>query len=324
MGFFSGVSKVASGLSGLAGGAKQSQAVPGAGFYTMPTQYQDLFTTLAKNANTLYSDTGASTAAFTPMGINPGEQAALDKIYAGFTPTQESINADMSMLMNPFDEYVINDINREAMGQNSLVNQAATMAGQQGSNRSFLGTSDVEQNRLNQIGKFRQGQYNTALDSILNNLTAGRRADALGAMGAGDFERQLDLQTRQAPYAALASGTGILGAFPTNFGSNYQGGTATSGSSAGSTFGKIAQGAQLAGTIAGLFSDRRLKENIELVGEENGFPIYKFNYINIPEKTYIGVMAQDVKDIMPEAVTETEGFMKVNYSMIGVKMREAA
>ncbi len=46
---------------------------------------------------------------------------------------------------------------------NSLVNQAATRAGQQGSNRSFLGTSDVEQNRLNNIGQFRQSQYNNAV-----------------------------------------------------------------------------------------------------------------------------------------------------------------
>lgn len=74
--------------------------------------------------------------------------------------------------------------------------------------------------------------------------------------------------------------------------------------------------------LAGLFSDARLKENIKHIGEENGFPIYEFSYINIPEKTYIGVLAQDVEKTMPEAVSESEGFKKVNYDMIGVKMRE--
>lgn len=77
-----------------------------------------------------------------------------------------------------------------------------------------------------------------------------------------------------------------------------------------------------AGGIGALFSDRRLKENIKFVGVENNFPIYSFNYINVPEATYIGVMAQDVERIMPEAVFETEGYKKVNYDMIGVKMRE--
>lgn len=95
------------------------------------------------------------------------------------------------------------------------------------------------------------------------------------------------------------------------------------GALAGSAFaGPV--GGFLGSAVGGLFSDRRLKENVELVGEENGFPIYKFNYINIPDKTFIGVMAQDVKDIMPEAVSETEGFMKVDYNMIGVQMREVA
>jgi hypothetical protein len=76
--------------------------------------------------------------------------------------------------------------------------------------------------------------------------------------------------------------------------------------------------------VAGLFaaSDIRLKENIKTVGEENGYPIYEFNYINDPDRTYIGVMAQDVEKVKPEAVIESEGFKKVNYDMIGVKMRE--
>jgi hypothetical protein len=82
----------------------------------------------------------------------------------------------------------------------------------------------------------------------------------------------------------------------------------------------LGAGAQLGSAY--LFSDERLKENIILIGEENGFPIYQFNYINIPEKTYIGVMAQDVEKIVPEAVMESEGYKMVNYDMIGLRMRE--
>ena len=81
-----------------------------------------------------------------------------------------------------------------------------------------------------------------------------------------------------------------------------------------------------AGGISNLFaglSDYRLKENIEYIGTENGWPVYEFNYINIPDHRFIGVMAQDVERIMPEAVSESEGFKRVNYDMIGVRMREA-
>lgn len=88
----------------------------------------------------------------------------------------------------------------------------------------------------------------------------------------------------------------------------------------------LGAGAQLgAGYLSGggtLFSDERLKENIEYIGMEKGHKIYKFNYINIPEKTYVGVMAQDVEKIMPEAVLETEGYKRVNYDMIGLRMVE--
>lgn len=72
--------------------------------------------------------------------------------------------------------------------------------------------------------------------------------------------------------------------------------------------------------LAGLFSDRRLKENIIRMGEENGFPIYAYNYIGM-EPRYIGVMAQDVAEIMPEAIGEHDGFMTVNYNMIGLELR---
>lgn len=69
-------------------------------------------------------------------------------------------------------------------------------------------------------------------------------------------------------------------------------------------------------------SDRRIKENIVHIGEENGYPIYEFNYLGAPDKRFIGVMAQDVQEIMPEAVVEQDGILRVYYDKIGVTMRE--
>jgi len=74
---------------------------------------------------------------------------------------------------------------------------------------------------------------------------------------------------------------------------------------------------------SGIFSDIRLKENIELAGkdEHTGLNLYKFNYKG-SAKRYLGVMAQEVKLKFPEAVTEKVGFMAVHYDMLGIEMKE--
>ena len=61
------------------------------------------------------------------------------------------------------------------------------------------------------------------------------------------------------------------------------------------------------------FSDERLKENIETIGETfDGQPIYKYNYKG-EQGTQIGLMAQDVEKHHPEAVGEARGFKTVDY-----------
>jgi hypothetical protein len=68
-------------------------------------------------------------------------------------------------------------------------------------------------------------------------------------------------------------------------------------------------GGSLMGSI---FSDERLKEDIEEVGAlSDGQPVYKYRYIGSPV-WQIGLMAQDVEKIVPEAVTEVGGYKAVN------------
>lgn len=72
-----------------------------------------------------------------------------------------------------------------------------------------------------------------------------------------------------------------------------------------------------ANTFASMFSDVRLKENIERVGthDETGIGIYKYNYIGNPTPQ-LGVLAQELEQVKPEAVGESSGFKTVNYKMI--------
>jgi hypothetical protein len=76
------------------------------------------------------------------------------------------------------------------------------------------------------------------------------------------------------------------------------------------------------GGIASIFSDDRLKENIELLHRrDDGLGIYRFRYAGI---YYEGALASDVERIYPEAVRVNDnGFKMVDYDAIGVELRIA-
>lgn len=97
------------------------------------------------------------------------------------------------------------------------------------------------------------------------------------------------------------------------------------GESFGSILGGIGGLAAGAAKIAPLFmaSDRRLKENIVTAGYgPHGLTLYEFNYIGHDQR-YRGVMADEVEQVMPEAVSVGEGgFKQVNYGMLGMQMVE--
>ena len=75
--------------------------------------------------------------------------------------------------------------------------------------------------------------------------------------------------------------------------------------------------------IGGIFSDRRLKKDIQKIGEVNGFNWYSFTWNKLGEAlglkgTTNGCMADEVFPKRPDAVTLKDGFMFINYSVLGV------
>ena len=68
-------------------------------------------------------------------------------------------------------------------------------------------------------------------------------------------------------------------------------------------------------------SDRRLKRDIVRVGRlANGLPCYKFRYVSSSD-IYVGVIAQEVLPVVPEAVIVGEdGYMRVDYARLGTRM----
>jgi len=72
-------------------------------------------------------------------------------------------------------------------------------------------------------------------------------------------------------------------------------------------------------------SDRRLKENIEVVGHDKRtmLPLYEFEYIGGTGQRFLGVMADDVEKRYPEMVfTMPDGYKAVNYAGLGIEMLE--
>lgn len=67
--------------------------------------------------------------------------------------------------------------------------------------------------------------------------------------------------------------------------------------------------------VGGKVSDRRLKREIEPIGELRGLPLYSYKYI-WSDEPQIGFMADEVEKVMPEAVGNVGGYKTVDYGMV--------
>lgn len=69
-------------------------------------------------------------------------------------------------------------------------------------------------------------------------------------------------------------------------------------------------------------SDIRLKHGIALLGHlANGLGFYRFSYHG-SDKAYVGVMAQEVEAVMPDAVVRgSDGYLRVFYDRLGLRMQ---
>jgi hypothetical protein len=69
-------------------------------------------------------------------------------------------------------------------------------------------------------------------------------------------------------------------------------------------------------------SDIALKHDVVLLGHlDNGVGFYRFSYAG-SEKAYVGVIAQEVQAVTPEAVTRgRDGYLRVYYEKLGLKFQ---
>jgi hypothetical protein len=172
----------------------------------------------------------------------------------------------------------------------SSVGTGSTLAG-----LGLLGASGGQQNQQdiynNQIASNAFSQTNpfTALSQYLQNV------GSYNAGGTGTGTSVGDQTTTSTPSMMSVIGA-LLGG---------------GGSLLGSSGGALGGGSGLLG--AGLFSDRRLKQDIVQVGSLfDGTPVYRYRYIG-QQPMQIGVMAQDIEKFAPGAVGECLGYKTVDY-----------
>lgn len=260
---------------------------------------------------------------FEPTAITPEQQQALDVLSLGAEPlTAERFANQFDIFYNPYIEQTLDpalaDLERTGFNVLGDIASGASQAGAFGSTRQAALEGELGRNLMQEAGRLsanvRSQAFDTATQNALNQL-ARQQSGAATLFDTGEILRSLEDQRKQAPVTAadflarLASGIPVAGQPTTQ---KVSGGGPD-----------IAQLASTAASLAGFFSDRRLKKDIEFLRSEKGHNIYRFRYTFNPQY-YEGVMADEVEKINPEAVGEYEGYLTVDYDLLPVDLKEAA
>jgi hypothetical protein len=153
------------------------------------------------------------------------------------------------------------------------------------------------------------------------NLAGASTAAYGGATSAGSAGMNTAMAPGSQRMTGMAQAGQTMGNVLGSQTSAYNAGMAQQGLDVGG----LMQGGAALYTAGMLPSDRRLKQNIELVGrdERTQLPLYEFEYTNGSGRRFLGVMAQDVLEAYPDMVfTMPDGFMAVNYAGLGIEMVE--
>src|SRR5579872_1755241 len=159
-----------------------------------------------------------------------------------------------------------------------------------------------------------------------NRPSTGDRAGNLGERGGGNRANVADRRAGNAGNRGTVSNRAAnVGdrAAATNRTRGGGGGGGLNVSSGAAARAASARGrASFASAGGGGRSDIALKHDVVLLGRlANGLGYYRFSYVGSHE-AYVGVIAQEVESVLPEAVTRgNDGFLRVYYEKLGLTFR---
>lgn len=255
-------------------------------------------------------------------------------------------DADIGRYTDPYTQRVVDAYRRQqetqnAREQSSLVGNAAAKNAL-GGDRVSVAQSTLAGEQARAQDPVIAGLYSQGYQGALSAAQAEKMRQSQGAgqlagfgvsgaqagiaggqamLGAGTLQQQTEQQKLQAQYGQYQ----MAQAYPYQQAQWLAGITGSIGSQmGGTTTGETTTPppdpwAQAAGLIAagmGAYakSDARVKDDIEQIGKTNdGLPIYRFKFSDDPSRaTQIGLMAQDVEKVKPEAVAEFGGVKHIN------------
>ena len=265
------------------------------------------------------------------MGLGEARQAELGQMTG-----QAGLTRGLMQALSPEQAGVVQGFNTEAQralaasqmispqeqrGYQQTAREGAAAAGRLGGNAAIasevMGREDVFARKRAEAAQAGQNAYNVAQGFYTQ--------PGLSLLSNAPLSYQQGQQFINTGLGAIGSGTPQL--FDTSVGLNLGAAQRSNQLAAASAnaqakaaqqaaiMGLIGDGAKAAAT-AGMMSDRRLKTDIKKVGKtDNGLPVYTYKYKG-DNVVHMGVMAQDVEKVTPEAVEEIGGFKAVNYGLI--------
>jgi len=153
--------------------------------------------------------------------------------------------------------------------------------------------------------------------------TIGAAKAAIGASGLEESGSAADIIRSSAQQGALTKG--LIETQGSIDYSNYmaQSKAASAAASSSSSGGFLGAIGGIVGAVASIFSDDRLKTDIELRSRRaDGLGIYRFRF-NSEGPLFEGVLASEVERLYPDAVQHDDlGYRRIDYDAIGVKFCE--
>lgn len=216
-------------------------------------------------------------------GTNADKQAA-DSVFSAFSDRYEPI---FERQTDNLQDRLVNQgipVGSEAYGR--AMNDLAQTQNDAYQQAAYQSVQAGQQARNNEI------QNSLGIFSAFNPLSGYTGTSAQGSTGIYDNYYQGQLNAYNANKAnAQAGALGLLNGI-------------TAGANAAS------------GLLGSLFSDARIKENLRPVGQLfNGLTVYAFNFPG-EAVTRIGLVAQEVQQVVPEAVSQSdEGLLMVDYDL---------
>ena len=155
---------------------------------------------------------------------------------------------------------------------------------------------------------------------------AANRSAAGRGGGGGNRGGAMNMSSGRAAAAASARGRSSMASMPRGGGgasfAGVRGGGGGFHGGGGGGFRGGGGGGFRGGGGGGRRSDIALKHDVVLLGHlANGLGYYRFSYLG-SQKAYVGVMAQEVQNVAPDAVTrDSDGYLRVNYETLGLTFR---